>query len=94
MRTGDEVRVSTPIITASFVRKPRDTRSAERKPSRSRLVIKSGIQKWSGEASRPGLNDDAGRADELRRATKSAMRCAGALTPCPALMRQSRSSRS
>ena len=47
--------LSTPIIVAPFVRNPLESFPKRRNPSRSRDVTNSGIQKWSGEASKPGV---------------------------------------
>ena len=61
---GAEVRVSMPITVASLVRNPRDVRPKCSNPRCRRLLMNSGIQKWSGEEMRPGEYDDEDEDEE------------------------------
>ena len=56
MRTGADVRVSTPIIVASFVKNPRLYFPNSWKPLLKRSAMKRGIQKWRGEETNPGAS--------------------------------------
>lgn len=54
MRTGDEVRDSTPTTTASLVKKPRMRRPKVAMPARSRSAMKRGIHSSRREGVMPG----------------------------------------
>ena len=54
MRTGDDVRVSAAMTVASPLRKPRLRCPKSLKPARKRVATNCGIQKWSGEDTKPG----------------------------------------
>ena len=85
MRTGAEVRVSTAIITASLVRKPRELFPKSWKPLLRRSPINLGSQKCRGDEISPGLYDVGGRSKLSFLRVKSAIRCAGAVCrmfPC------------
>ncbi len=56
------LEVSTPIITASLVRKPWRPRPNCWKPCDSRPAMNSGIQKCKGEDINPGLYEDSGKS--------------------------------
>ena len=62
MRTGADVRVSTPIIVASFVNNPRLYFPNSWKPLLRRSAMKEGIQKWRGEDTKPGAYEVSGRS--------------------------------
>ena len=62
MRTGDDVRVSTPITAASRVRNPFCLRPKSLKPSANRDDTNAGSQKCNGDDTNPAAYDDTGRS--------------------------------
>lgn len=83
-RTGDDVRVSSPIRAASGVRKPRALRPNSSKPFCRRPATNGGNNRSMRPGCTPGAYDDGGKVELGLEATKSVMRCAGAHCVLPA----------
>ena len=62
---GDDVRVSTPISIASFVRKPLADLPNCIKPVRSLLDTSVGSKKCNGDEITPGTYDVSGRSKDI-----------------------------
>ena len=82
--TGEDVRVSQPISTASLVRNPLAFLPKSINPFCSRRAIPSGRRRSTRAGCIPGAYDVAGRSFDGRLSVKSFMRWAGALWVLPA----------
>ena len=76
--TGDEVRVSTPIIIASLVKKPLAYLPKISKPLRRRILMNCGNHLSMRDSLIPGAYDVRGRSVDALPMTKSSILCAPA----------------